>query len=193
MVQRVAELVGSCVPIHAYQDLPNPNCVFYPSGLSLYLSIESTNVAFIQLMTWFSSTAWTWSVMADLVSYTVLPCSGGSSLRTRCGEIHFFFCAAWSSDRTSRLSPQYMNWSSSCKGHDWSNRSFPHPWPCPLGEPRFSCDFQVTCFVARREHDVRQILKHSHYSQMCIVRTFCTLNCTKWIKLFNRVCIVWVW
>ena len=33
----VAELVGSCIPIHAYRGLSDPKCLFYPSGLSLCL------------------------------------------------------------------------------------------------------------------------------------------------------------
>ena len=33
-------LVGSCVPIHAYRYLPDPKCHFYPSGLSLCLSVD---------------------------------------------------------------------------------------------------------------------------------------------------------
>ena len=32
LVPRVAELVGSCIPIHARQCLPGPKCLFYPSG-----------------------------------------------------------------------------------------------------------------------------------------------------------------
>ena len=36
----VAELVGSCIPIHAHRCLPDPKCLFYPSGLSLCLSVD---------------------------------------------------------------------------------------------------------------------------------------------------------
>ena len=58
----VAELVGSCNPIHAYRGFPDPKCLF------IYLVCRcaslSTTFAFSQSMTWFSSTAW--SVMADL-------------------------------------------------------------------------------------------------------------------------------
>ena len=37
LVPCVAELVGSCIPIHACRGLPNPKCLFDPSGLSLCL------------------------------------------------------------------------------------------------------------------------------------------------------------
>ena len=36
----VAELVGSCIPIHAHWCLPDPKRLFYPSGLSLCLSVD---------------------------------------------------------------------------------------------------------------------------------------------------------
>ena len=63
LVPCVAELVGSCFLIHAHRCLPDPKCLFYPSGLSLCLCASlSTTFALSQLMTWFSSTAW--SVMA---------------------------------------------------------------------------------------------------------------------------------
>ena len=51
----VAELVGSWVPIHASRCLPDPKCLFYPSGLSLCLSVDRFSVS--QSMTWFSSMA----------------------------------------------------------------------------------------------------------------------------------------
>ena len=40
LVSCVAELVGSCIPIHAHRCLPDPKCLFYPSGLSLCLSVD---------------------------------------------------------------------------------------------------------------------------------------------------------
>ena len=40
MVSCVAELVGSCIPIHARRCLPDSKCLFYPSGLSLCLSVD---------------------------------------------------------------------------------------------------------------------------------------------------------
>ena len=40
LVPCVAELVGSCIPIHAHRCLPDPNCLFYPFGLSLCLSVD---------------------------------------------------------------------------------------------------------------------------------------------------------
>jgi len=40
LVPCVAELVGSCIPIHAHRCLPDSKCLFYPSGLSLCLSVD---------------------------------------------------------------------------------------------------------------------------------------------------------
>ena len=40
LVPCVAELVRSCIPIHALRCLPDPKCLFYPSGLSLCLSVD---------------------------------------------------------------------------------------------------------------------------------------------------------
>ena len=36
----VAELVGSCIPIHAHRCLPDPKCLFDPCGLLLCLSVD---------------------------------------------------------------------------------------------------------------------------------------------------------
>jgi len=86
LVTYVAELVGSCIPIHARRCLPDPKCL-YPSGLSLCLSVDH----FCQLhpvddMVLFHG------MVCDgwLVSYTALPCSGGSGLCTCCERVHFF-------------------------------------------------------------------------------------------------------
>jgi len=40
LVPCVAELVGSCIPIHARRCFPNPKCLFYPSGLSPCLCVD---------------------------------------------------------------------------------------------------------------------------------------------------------
>ena len=40
LVPCVAELVRSCIPIHAHRCLPDQKCLFYPSGLSLCLSVD---------------------------------------------------------------------------------------------------------------------------------------------------------
>ena len=40
LVPCVAELVGSGIPIHVHQCLPDPKCLFYPSGLSLCFSVD---------------------------------------------------------------------------------------------------------------------------------------------------------
>jgi len=40
LVPCVAEMVRSCIPIHVYRGLPDPKCLFHPSGLSLCLSVD---------------------------------------------------------------------------------------------------------------------------------------------------------
>jgi len=40
LVPCVAELVGYCIPIHAYRGHRYPKCLFYLSGLSLCLSVD---------------------------------------------------------------------------------------------------------------------------------------------------------
>jgi len=84
LVPCVAELVGSCIPIHKLRCLPDPKCLFYPSGLSLCLSVY--HFCLVQSMTWFSSVG----LCGWLVSYTALPCRGGSGLCTSCERVHFF-------------------------------------------------------------------------------------------------------
>ena len=87
MIPCVAELVGSCIPIHARRCLSDPKCLFYPSDLSLCLSVDH----FCQLhpvddMVLFHG------MVCDgwLVSYTALPCSVSSGLCTSCERVHFF-------------------------------------------------------------------------------------------------------
>jgi len=82
----VAELVGSCIPIHVHRCLPDPNCLFYSSGLSLCLSVDHFCLVPVDDMVLFQS------IVCDgwLVSYTNLPCSGGSGLCTSCERFHFF-------------------------------------------------------------------------------------------------------
>jgi len=62
LVPRVAELVGSCIPIHAHRCLPDPSASFI--HLVCHCASLSTTFALSQSMTWFSSMAW--SAMADL-------------------------------------------------------------------------------------------------------------------------------
>jgi len=62
LVPCVAELVGSCILIHAHRCLPDPKCLFI--HLICRCASLSTTFALSQSITWFSSTAW--SVMADL-------------------------------------------------------------------------------------------------------------------------------
>ena len=175
LVPCVAELVRSCIPIHEHRCLPDPKCLFYPSGLSLCLSVDHfclVPVNDIHNMNNITFSSMAWCVMADL---------WGSGLCTRSERVHCFLvfldpqtklpaclslpwrlgsvyqewkspllsCVPWSSDQTSCQSLQNMSWSSSCKGHDRSIWSSLHPWPCPSDEPKFQGpgDFQVTCSI----------------------------------------------
>ena len=86
LVPCVAELVGSCVPIHACRGLPDSKCLFYPSGLSMCLSVDHFCLVPVNDMFLFHG------MVCDgwLVSYTALPCPGGSGLCTSCETVHFF-------------------------------------------------------------------------------------------------------
>ena len=129
LVSCVAELAGSCIPIHARRCLPDPKCLFYPSGLSLCLSVDHFCLVPVDYMVLFHD------MVCDgwLVSYTALPCPGGSGLCTSCERVHFFLEFL---DPQTKL-PAY----SSCKGHNRSIRSSLHPWPCPSDEPQSSVVF----------------------------------------------------
>ena len=88
LVPCVAELVGSCILIHALQCLPDPKChfFFYPSGLLLCLSVDHFRLVPVDDMVLFHG------MVCDgwLVSYTALPWPGGSSLCISCKRVHFF-------------------------------------------------------------------------------------------------------
>ena len=86
LVPCVAELVGSCIQIHARRCLPDPKCLFYPSGLSLCLSVDYFCLVPVDDMVLFHG------MVCDgwLVSYTALPWPGGSSLCISCKRVHFF-------------------------------------------------------------------------------------------------------
>ena len=73
LVPCVAELVGSCILIHARRCLPDPTCLFYPSGLSLCLSVDHFCLVPVDDMVLFHG------MFCDgwHVSYTALPCPGG--------------------------------------------------------------------------------------------------------------------
>jgi len=124
LVPYVAESVGFCVPIHAYRCLSDPKCLFYSSGLSLCLSddhfclvpVDDMHVLFHGMV----CDGW-------LVSYTALPCPGGSGMCTSCERVHFFI---------SLLDPQ--NKLPACLPSVWAGavlpvrtnkqlRSSPHP------------------------------------------------------------------
>jgi len=68
LVPCVAEFVGSCIPIHAHRCLPDPKCLFYPSGLSLCLSVDHLCIVPVNDMVLFHG------MVCDgwLVSYTAL-------------------------------------------------------------------------------------------------------------------------
>jgi len=86
LVPCVAELVGSCIPIHAHRCLRDPKCLFYTSGLSLCLSVDHFCLVPVDDVVLFHG------MVCDgwLVSYTDLPCPGGSGLCTSCERAHFF-------------------------------------------------------------------------------------------------------
>jgi len=86
LVPCVAELVGSCIPIHACRCLPDPKCLSYPSGLSLCLSVDHFCLVPVDDIVLFHG------IVCDgwLVSYTALPCPGGSGLCTSRERVHFF-------------------------------------------------------------------------------------------------------
>jgi len=70
----------------SHRCLPYPKCLFYPSGLSLCLSVDHFCLVSVDDMVLFHGmvcNGW-------LVSYTALPCPGGSGLCTSCERVHFF-------------------------------------------------------------------------------------------------------
>ena len=92
LVPCVAELVGSCIPIHAHRCLPDPKFRFYPSGLSLCLSVDHFCLVSVDYMVLFHG------MVCDgwLGSYIALSCPGGkreylvASLCTSCERVHVF-------------------------------------------------------------------------------------------------------
>ena len=86
LVPSVAELVESCIPIHACRCLPDPKCLCYTSGLSLCLYVDHFCLVPVDDMVLFHG------MVCDgwLMSYTALPCSGASGLCTSCERVHFF-------------------------------------------------------------------------------------------------------
>jgi len=86
LVPCVAELVGSCIPIHAHRCLPDPKWLFYPRGLSLCLSVDHfCHVPVDDMVLLHDMVCDRW-----LVSYTALHCPGGSGLCTSCERVHIF-------------------------------------------------------------------------------------------------------
>ena len=79
LVPCVAELVGSCIPVHACQGLPNPKCLFDPSG-DHFCTVPVNYVVLFH------------SMISDgrLVGNTTVPCSVGSGLCACCEGTHFF-------------------------------------------------------------------------------------------------------
>jgi len=78
--------LSCCIAIHAHRYFPDPKCLFYPSGLSLRLSVDQFCLVPVDDMVLFHG------MVCDgwLVSYTALPCPGGSGLCTSCERVHFF-------------------------------------------------------------------------------------------------------
>ena len=72
------------IPIHARRCLPDPKCLFYPSGLSLCLSVDHFCLVPVDDMVLFHD------IVCDGLHCTALPCPGGSGLCTSCEKVHFF-------------------------------------------------------------------------------------------------------
>ena len=69
LVPCVAELVGSCIPIHARRCLPDPKCLFYPSGLSLTFSVNHfclVPVDDMEVGWWHGGRSMTWRSVDDM-------------------------------------------------------------------------------------------------------------------------------
>ena len=74
------------MPIHACRGLPDPKSLFDPSGLSLCLPGNHFRTVPVNDMVLFHS------MVSDggLMSYTTLPCSGGSGVCCSCEGVHLF-------------------------------------------------------------------------------------------------------
>ena len=117
LVPCVAELVGSCIPIHARRCLPDPKCLFYPS-----VAVPLCRPLLPCPSRWHGSLprhGLRW--LACELNCSLLSCRLGSVYQL--WKSPLLSCVNWSSDRTSCPSLQGMSWSSSCS------------------------DFQVTCFI----------------------------------------------
>jgi len=89
-------LVGSCIPIHTCRGLPDPKCLFDPSGLSLCLPGDHFHTLPVDDMVVFHG------MVSDdrLVSYTTLLALEARGL-----------CTGWCTERR-HTSDQYLNFSS---------------------------------------------------------------------------------
>ena len=87
LVPCVAELVGSCIPIHAHRCLPDPECLFYPSGLSLCLYVDHFCLVPVDDMVLFHGHGMVW--MADLW-VILLSLALEARVCTSCERVHFF-------------------------------------------------------------------------------------------------------
>ena len=78
--------VGRILHPDSWRCLHGPKCLFYPSGLSLCLSVDHFCLVPVDDMVLFHG------MVCDgwLVSYTALPCPGGSGLCTSCERVYFF-------------------------------------------------------------------------------------------------------
>jgi len=84
LIPCVAELVGSCIPIHAHRCFPDPKWHFYPSGLSLCFSVDHFCLVPVDDMVFFHG------MVCDGWLVSALPCPGNSGLCTSCEIVHFF-------------------------------------------------------------------------------------------------------
>ena len=151
LVPCVAELVGSCIPIYARRCLPDPKCLFYPSDLSLCLSVDhfclvpvDDNVVLLM-----SSSALT--VMADLW-VTLL----SLALEAR----------PWSKvvDREVQRQTRWMKealWirkTPICMNRDAGSYQLSHTWDQMISRSRAPS----SCKQSRRDQDVRWTSKRCH-------------------------------
>jgi len=145
LVPCVAELVGSCIPIHACRCLPGSKCL---------LSIWSVAVSLCRPLLpcpnrWHGSLSrhGLWWLTCEL-HCSPLPWRLGSVYQLWKSPL---FCVPWSSDQTFCLSPQCVSCrSSSCKAHDRLIRWF-------LGH-----SVPLSCKQSRRDQDVQRTSKHCH-------------------------------
>ena len=123
LVPCVAKLVGSCIPIHACRGLPNPKCLFDPSGFRC-ASLAGDHFCTVPV----DDVVLFHSMVSDgrLVSKHYSPYIGRLGFMCRLWRNPLLFGAPSSSDF-----PQCKNGGSSCQGSGRSTRFSPDLWHCP--------------------------------------------------------------